>query len=98
DGPDGLIETGPRWRRQEVGAHAHSTQYNETGIGICLVGNFDLKPPTAAQLRSAKALVAELCRRYKIPATAVVGHSHIREGGSTSCPGALFPMKEMQEG
>src|SRR5207248_641368 len=41
DQPDGSVVAGPRWFSQEAGAHANSIEYNEHGIGICLVGNFD---------------------------------------------------------
>ncbi len=37
---DGQIEAGSRWTRQREGAHAGVKEYNEGGIGICLVGNF----------------------------------------------------------
>jgi len=95
---DGAVEAGPRWKRQEAGAHANSNEYNAHGIGICLVGNFDLVPPSDAQLASAKALVALLCRRYNIPASRVYGHGQIREGGGTACPGRMFPLGKIREG
>jgi hypothetical protein len=94
--PDGAIETGPRWRRQESGAHANSTEYNEHGIGICLVGNFDLQPPTPAQLAAARSLARELARRCHIPPERLFGHGQIREGGGTACPGKLFPLEDLR--
>ncbi len=50
---DGQIEAGSRWTSQAVGAHAASpgNQYNEQGVGICLVGNFS----SAAELARPKA-------------------------------------------
>ena len=42
-GPDGRVEIGPRWTKQKHGAHTGQTpdnEYNEHGIGICLVGDF----------------------------------------------------------
>lgn len=89
---DGLIEPGPRWRRQEAGAHANSREYNRHGIGICLVGNFEHHPPTDAQVKAAGELARDLCRRFRIPRSRVFGHSHVRGGGSTVCPGRKFPM------
>ena len=43
DTADGQVEVGPRWKAQKYGAHCRSPEdyYNEHGIGICLVGNFD---------------------------------------------------------
>jgi hypothetical protein len=94
--PDGAIEPTFRWRTQIQGAHAGSTNkdYNERGIGICLVGNFEKTPPTAAQRKSVKLLVQTLRTEYRIPAASVVGHKDIRSS-ATECPGKLFPMAEV---
>jgi N-acetylmuramoyl-L-alanine amidase len=37
---DGQIEAGRRWSQQRAGAHAGVKEFNEEGIGICMVGNF----------------------------------------------------------
>jgi hypothetical protein len=97
--PDGAIEPTFRWRTQIQGAHAGSTNkdYNERGIGICLVGNFEKSPPTAAQRRSVRLLVQTLRAEYRIPASSVVGHRDIR-ASSTECPGKFFPMSEVAGG
>lgn len=94
--PDGAIEPTFRWRTQIQGAHAGSSNkdYNERGIGICLVGNFEKTPPTAAQRRSVKLLVQTLRSEYKISAGSVVGHKDIR-ASATECPGKFFPMAEV---
>lgn len=94
--PDGAIEPTFRWRTQIQGAHAGSTNkdYNERGIGVCLVGNFEKTPPTSAQRRSVKLLVQTLRTEYRIPSSEVVGHKDIR-ASSTECPGKLFPMAEV---
>jgi N-acetyl-anhydromuramyl-L-alanine amidase AmpD len=98
DQGDGVIAVGPRWYSQEAGAHANCPEYNEYGIGICLVGNFDEYPPTPAQLEAARALIRRLCHDYNIPAANVVGHNQVRRGGSTACPGKLFPLAELLQG
>ena len=36
----GQIEVGPRWVRQENGAHCTAAGMNENGIGICVIGNY----------------------------------------------------------
>ena len=97
--PDGAIEPTFRWRTQIQGAHAGSSNkdYNERGIGVCLVGNFEKSPPTAAQRKSVKLLVQTLRGEYKIPSASVVGHKDIR-ASSTECPGKLFPMAEVAGG
>jgi N-acetyl-anhydromuramyl-L-alanine amidase AmpD len=94
--PDGAIETGPRWRQQQAGAHAHSVEFNEHGIGICLVGNFEEAPPTPAQVHAAKLLVQELCRRSHIPRERIFGHAQVRDGSPTACPGKHFPLEEIR--
>ena len=95
DTPDGMIEAGPRWKKQEAGAHANSAEYNNHGIGICLVGNFETEPPTPEQYENLKNLMIALMREYHIPKTRIFGHTQIRQGGGTICPGKLFPMQEL---
>ena len=96
---DGAIEPTFRWRTQIQGAHAGSANkdYNERGIGICLVGNFEKTPPTAAQKRSVKLLVQTLRNEYHISVANVVGHKDIR-ASATECPGKFFPMAEVAAG
>ena len=91
---DGVIEPTFRWKTQIQGAHAGAgnKEYNEHGIGVCLVGNFEDAPPSAAQKRAVKQLVQTLKAEYGISSTNVVGHKDIR---STECPGKLFPMTEV---
>ena len=83
---DGQIEVTPRWPIQKWGAHAKTAdnRFNEYGIGICLVGNFDMERPTSAQMRSLTRLVAYLMHTYHIPANNVLGH---RDTKPTECPG-----------
>lgn len=97
--PDGAIEPTFRWRTQIQGAHAGSTNkdYNERGIGICLIGNFEKTPPSTAQRKSVKLLVQTLRAEYNIPTASVVGHKDIR-ASATECPGKLFPMAEVAGG
>jgi hypothetical protein len=93
---DGAIEPTFRWKTQIQGAHAGSSNkdYNERGIGVCLVGNFENSPPTPAQRRSMKLLVQTLKSEYHITAANVVGHKDIR-ASATECPGKLFPMADV---
>ena len=76
DTPDGKIEVGPRWPKQKWGAHTKTpgNEFNEHGIGICLVGNFDVSHPGEAQMRSLATLVSYLMKTYHIPADHVLGH------------------------
>ena len=83
---DGQVEVGTRWPKQKWGAHTKTpdNRFNDFGIGICLVGNFDVSYPTSAQMHSLEKLVAYLMRTYHIPPDHVLGHSDCK---STDCPG-----------
>lgn len=85
-GPDGRIEIGSRWFKQKHGAHAKTPdeRFNQFGIGICLVGNFENTKPTSAQYRELAELVAWLQDRYDIPSENVIGHNDTKP---TACPG-----------
>jgi hypothetical protein len=93
---DGAIEPTFRWKTQIQGAHAGSSNkdYNERGIGVCLVGNFENSPPTPAQRRSMKLLVQTLKNEYHIASANIVGHKDIR-ASATECPGKFFPMADI---
>ena len=96
DTRDGQVEVGPRWPRQKWGAHAKTpdNQYNDFGIGVCLVGNFDQTRPSQEQVRSLSRLVAHLMKTYHIPANRVVGHSDT--GRATECPGKLLNVAQVR--
>jgi hypothetical protein len=85
-GPDGRVEVGPRWPKQKWGAHAKTpdNRFNEYGIGVCLVGNFETGRPSAKQMQSTVKLVAWLMQTYNISPRNVIGHDDAK---STLCPG-----------
>jgi N-acetyl-anhydromuramyl-L-alanine amidase AmpD len=85
---DGVVEVGPRWKAQRVGAHAGDEKYNRHGIGICLVGNFEKSAPTKKQRETLAKLVGALKKRFGVPSFGVKRHSDI---GLTKCPGKLLP-------
>jgi N-acetylmuramoyl-L-alanine amidase len=86
DTGNGQTEVGTRWPKQKQGAHCRTpnNDFNERGIGICLVGNFDTTRPSDAQLKAVAKLVAYLQKTYKIPASHVIGHGDAK---ATECPG-----------
>ena len=93
DSPDGRIEVADRWLNQKNGVHCRngkSSDINEYGIGICLVGNLDQAEPTPKQISAARALVAYLGDRYSIPADHIGTHADFAVG-ETACPGQYFP-------
>lgn len=97
DSGEGEIEIGPRWLKQIHGGHVRSETYNENGIGICLVGNFETRRPSARQLASFTALVdwlrddGLLGTRPKFTVHRWVDRNH------TVCPGRHFPFDEMRK-
>jgi hypothetical protein len=91
-GPDGRVEVGPRWRKQKHGAHCGGTpdnEYNEVGIGICLVGNFQNRMPTAKQMAALRNLTNYLMETYDIPPHRVIAHRDA-PGASTDCCGHVL--------
>ncbi len=87
DTRDGLVEVGPRWTKQKHGAHAKTpdNRFNDYGIGVCLVGDFEIGRPSRQQMQSLANVVAYLMQRYNIPPERVIGHD--QTGRSTACPG-----------
>ena len=42
---DGEIYLSNRWKGQLDGGHVKKHSANKTSIGICLIGNFEIRPP-----------------------------------------------------
>ncbi|MBL4883802.1 MAG: N-acetylmuramoyl-L-alanine amidase [Planctomycetaceae bacterium] len=91
---DGKIEQTFRWIDQIEGAHAGNAKYNNAGIGVCLIGNFDQTKPTKKQLASLKKLVDILKQQYGINTQHVVPHKSVK---ATHCPGKYFPLHLFSE-
>lgn len=94
--PDGKVEIGDRWRKQLHGGHVKSEYFNDVGIGICLVGNFQNYSPTKKQIRSLSALLHVIQEMTKIPSNRMMGHGDIKKE-YTLCPGKYFPMKRIKK-
>lgn len=94
---DGAVEVGPRWVRQIQGAHAKvpGNRYNERGVGICLVGEFNdgAGRPSSAQMDELVNLVRWLKARYGIQDANIHGHC---DCCSTCCPGKNFPWAQFR--
>lgn len=90
---DGQLEIGERWNDQLPGGHCRQQWVNETGIGICLVGNFNRTRPTPKQMRTLVNLVKKLQEKYNIPIKHVAGHGKIK-GEKSQCPGRYFPWSD----
>lgn len=69
---------------------AHTGGANTGSVGACLLGNFELAAPAAAQLDTLRALGADLAARYGL--THLAGHRDFQPE-ATVCPGAqLAPL------
>jgi hypothetical protein len=95
---DGGVEVGYRWTKQLHGAHAGrpadgSNVMNETGIGICLVGDFTRQGPSAAQKETLHRLIDWLVPYCGLRPENVLLHRDIR---ATECPGRCFPAAEFR--
>jgi N-acetyl-anhydromuramyl-L-alanine amidase AmpD len=91
---DGEIYVGNRWKKQINGGHLASEAQNATSLGICLVGNFDLRSPTSRQMKSLVALVEALQTRCGLSDKAVMTHQQVHVM-HTRCPGKKFPLKSL---
>ena len=96
--PDGLVEVGYRWSRQNVGSHCRpkgdrSNYWNEHTIGICLIGDFEKTRPTQRQWASLVELIKFLQERYNIPPSQIQGHRDVKP---TKCPGKNFTFGELR--
>lgn len=101
--PDGKIYVGQRWHQQSHGAHCKASAgryfgvmrphnfFNNQGIGVCLIGNFQSEQPTTQQTAALQALSAFLCEETGISASAIYGHGQVTNG--TECPGRYLTAK-----
>jgi N-acetyl-anhydromuramyl-L-alanine amidase AmpD len=81
-GGDGtLVQTRPETDRT---LHTSNCDYALSSIGIVLAGDFNNEMPTDAQLKTLKALVTELQKKYNVPPLNIVGHGETK---ATGCPG-----------
>lgn len=87
---DGEVVEGRRWKYQLQGGHCHQDYLNQWGIGICLVGNFKNKVPTAKQEKALAELIYSLQQQFSISDDHVHGHGEYY-GEDSDCPGKQFP-------
>ncbi|HMO52561.1 MAG TPA: N-acetylmuramoyl-L-alanine amidase [Kiritimatiellia bacterium] len=91
--PDGEIQIGSRWLRQLAGGHVRRSAINETGIGICLVGNFERYAPTPRQLGALEELMRFLQQDFLTRPAKVLAHQDLDQ---TLCPGRRFPATRLK--
>lgn len=92
----GLGEVASDWRQgyDIWGAHVsgRNPDRNFRGLGICLIGNYEVDTVPARQYQALVALTRQLMKRYRIPPANVTGHGFV-PGEATKCPGRQFPMQ-----
>jgi len=94
--PDGQVYVGPRWPKQKHGAHCKTPDnyYNDHGIGICLIGNFDQSYPTAAQMAALSRLCRFLMSKCGFSIDKIYTHGGVT--GRTRCPGRHFNLARLK--
>jgi len=95
DSPEGQIAIGPRWFAQQRGGHVRNAQVNDAGIGICLIGNFETRAPSAKQLAATYALIDWLRSSQVAPNHTLTVHRWV-DKNHTVCPGRHFPFAELK--
>lgn len=68
----------------KIGAHVNG--FNESSIGICLLGNFDIERSNEAQLGALRKLILQMMYRFDLSSSAVSFHRDFPNAGKT-CPG-----------
>ena len=91
DSGEGEIEIGSRWLRQVQGGHVRNEAYNEHGIGICLVGNFEKRIVSSRQLASFISLVDWLRTGAPLGIKPTFTVHRWVDRNHTVCPGKYFP-------
>ncbi|MBL8022989.1 MAG: N-acetylmuramoyl-L-alanine amidase [Elusimicrobia bacterium] len=82
----------------ERGAHCKELDFNASGIGICVIGNFDQEPPPLDTLATLRHLCRSLMNQNIITADRVLGHREAQAMGGVpveqrkSCPGKAWDM------
>ncbi|MBN2053497.1 N-acetylmuramoyl-L-alanine amidase [bacterium] len=96
------IQASYRWVHQIPGAHAVNllgrrvdgriVEPNHETIGICLVGDFELRPPLSESYQVLAALTSGLRTRFDIPDRWLFRHDFFKD---KICPGQQFHIHEI---
>ena len=93
---DGEIYIGERWKGQLDGGHMKRLSDNQTSIGICLIGNFELRSPTTKQMKSLEGLCEFLMKKCGLGPNQVTTHK-ILHPNHTVCPGKYFSLSVLRK-
>lgn len=89
--PDGTVADG----RPEAAVGAHAYGVNRRSVGVVVVGDFDVRQPSAAQLAALTDVVTAWAVKYRLNSDQVVGHRDVF--ARTTCPGRQFPWEEFKQ-
>ncbi len=93
---DGEIFIGDRWKGQLDGGHMKRLSDNKISIGICLIGNFELRSPTSKQMKSLEGLCEYLMNKCRLTPNQVTTHK-ILHPNHTVCPGKYFSLSSLRK-
>lgn len=93
-----VVRIGRPWNKP--GAHAgfkQTNKYNETFLGCCLVGNFDLQAPDQETMDLCVAVTRHIMNRFNIVKSNVLGHretyDQVGVPRQKTCPGNKFDLE-----
>jgi hypothetical protein len=87
---DGEVTVSERWQAGLTAADLADAELRAGSISVCLMGDFQTRGPTPAQLAALDELLDYL--RVKLGALRVTTHSHLDQ---SNCLGAKFPVDEV---
>jgi hypothetical protein len=87
----------------EVGHHG--LRFSHSHIGVALIGDFRVRPPTERQFLAAIDLCADLCLLIGLASRRIVGHGEVEHAHSGSkapgkpgaCPGDFLVMRAFRD-
>lgn len=71
----------------------HTVGHNKVGIGICLLGNYDVSIPTDDQYFCVSQVCGLLLNKFYISKDCIYPHSKF---ANKSCPGTKFDMSKLK--
>jgi hypothetical protein len=73
---------------------AHCSGHNHDSLGVCVVGDYDVYPPSALIWSKAIELARWICAEFAIPMNKVHGHREFNP--HKTCPGLKFDMDKFR--
>lgn len=91
------ITDGKIYQTNDLAAISYHNGFNNTkAIGITILGNYDLRAPSAKDMEALKWLIQTLKMNKELTGLyRLVGHKEYRN--RTVCPGRFFPLEELRQ-